>query len=86
MTGGVQEEGAKEEEEEVRTVNKELVGPWATFGASTPPFPSRTEEELVGHRHTGHRGICLRKTIILDSGRLCLVLSGHMRNRKGRRG
>ena len=68
VTGGAGEEGAKEEEEGVRIVNREVVAGFEAQKASTPPISSWEEGVLVGRRHTSHRGICLRKTIILGGG------------------
>lgn len=68
VTGGAQEEGAKEEEEVVRIVNREVVaGFWGLGGIDTPLM--RVERGFaVGLGLSCHRGICLRKTIILGVG------------------
>lgn len=68
MTGGAQEEGAKEEEEGDRIVNREVVAEfWGPGGVDTPLM--RVERGFaVGRRHSVHRGICLRKNLILGVG------------------
>jgi hypothetical protein len=60
VTGGAQEEGAKEEEEEVRTVNRKVVaGFWGLGGIDTPLM--RVERGFAeGRRNMSNRGICLR--------------------------
>ena len=68
VTGGAQEEGVKEEAEERGTINREVVAGFRGLGGIDTPFPSRAEEETVGFGLSCHRGICLRKTIILGGG------------------
>ena len=65
VTGGAQEDGVKEEEEGVRIVNREVVAEfWGLGGIDTPLM--RVERGFaVGLGLSCHRGICLRKTIIL---------------------
>ena len=60
VTGGTREEGAKEEEEEVRIVNRKVVaGFWGLGGIDTPLM--RVERSFaVGLSHTGHTGNCPR--------------------------
>lgn len=60
VTGGAQEEGAKEEEEGVRIVNREVVaGFWGPGGIDTP-LMGVERGFAVGLSHTGHTGNCLR--------------------------
>lgn len=81
MTGGAQEEGAKEEEEGVCIVNRKVVaGFWGLGGIDTPLM--RVERGFaVGLRRTGHTGNCLRGIKILGVDGVCLVMWSHMRNR-----
>lgn len=81
MAGDELEEGAKEEEEGVCTVNRKVVAEfWGLGGIDTPLM--RVERGFaVGFGLSCHRGICLRENLILGGGWVCLVLSSHMRNR-----
>ena len=67
VTGGAGEEGAKEEEEVVRIVNREVVaGFWGLGGIDTPLM--RVERGFAeGFRRTGHTGNCLRGIKILEA-------------------
>ena len=60
MTGGTREEGAKEEEEGVRIVNRKVVAEfWGPGGIDTPLM--RVERGFAeGFRRTGHMSNCHR--------------------------
>lgn len=81
VTGGAQEESAKEEEEVVRIVNREVVAEfWGPGGIDTPLM--RVERDFaVGLSHTDHRGICLRGIKMFGVGWVCLMMWSHTSNR-----
>lgn len=81
MTGGAGEEGAREEEEGVRTVNRKVVaGFWGLGGIDTPLM--RVERGFaVGLSHTGRTGNCLRGFKVLGVDGVCLVMWSHTSNR-----
>ena len=81
VTGGAQGEGAKEEEEEVRTVNRKVVAGFRGPGGIDTPLMRLERGFAVGLSHTGHTGNCLRGFKILGVGWLCLMMWSHTSNR-----
>lgn len=81
VTGGAQEEGAKEEEEGVRTVNRKVVAEFWGLGGIDTPLMRAERGFAVGFSHTGRTGNCLRGIKILGVGWLCLMVWSHTSNR-----
>ena len=74
VTGGAGEEGAKEEEEVVRIVNRKVVAGFRGPGGIDTPLMGVERGFAVGLSHTGHTGNCLRGFKILGVGWLCLMV------------
>lgn len=77
MKGGAEEGVEEEGSGGTRTINRRATGTcrvgFGGGGIDTPLFPLEGRDEVDGCRHCGNRGICLRKTIILGDGWVCLV-------------
>ena len=81
VTGGTREEGAKEEEEVVRIVNRKVVAEFWGLGGIDTPLMRAERGFAVGLSHTGRTGNCLRGFKILGVGWLCLMVWSHTSNR-----
>ena len=81
VTGGAQEEGAKEEEEGVRIVNREVVSGFRGLGGIDTPLMVVERGFAVGLSHTGRTGNCLRGIKMFGADGLCLMMWSHTSNR-----
>ena len=81
VTGGAQEEGAREGEEGVRIINRKVVAGFRGPGGTDTPLMGAERGFAEGFVNFGHTSNCLRGFKILGVGWLCLMVWSHTSNR-----